>query len=129
MWSKQATREEPPFKLGAWIIPSGGGLGECYNGEDRNPTETGSDWGVWVWDEWRLYEMAPLCYPKWWTTPSEGGTPRYTTTGLGGSRATYAEAYRQMVLSFERQPGALGAGWRGFPEGLSDREGYALLME
>ena len=57
------------------------------------------------------------------------GPPRYTTTGLGWSRATYAEAYRQMVLSFERRPGELGARWPGFPEGLSDQEGSALLME
>ena len=60
---------------------------------------------------------------------AEGGPTRYTTTGLGGSRAPYAEAYRQMALSFERRPGALGARWRGFSEGLSDQEGYALLME
>ena len=76
-----------------------------------------------------MYKWEPLCFPKWWTMPAEGGPARYTTTGFGGSRATYAEAYLQMVLSFQRWPGALGAGWRGFPEGLSDQEGYALLME
>ena len=43
VWSKQATRDEPPFKLGAWII-AGGGWGEYYNGEYRNTIETGSDW-------------------------------------------------------------------------------------
>ena len=46
LWDKQGTREESPFRLGAWMIRRAG-WGECHNGGDRTKTETGSDWGVW----------------------------------------------------------------------------------
>ena len=61
-------------------------------------------------------------------TGRRGTTPVYDHR-VGREPSDLRGAYRQIVLSFERRPGALGARWRGFPEGLSDPEGYALLME
>ena len=60
---------------------------------------------------------------------SRRGTTQVHDHRVEWSQATYAEAYRKMVLSYKKQPGALGARLRGFPKGLSDQEGYALLME
>ena len=84
-----------------------------------------ADWGEWVKGvklgrKWKPYDWAPLCYPEWWTGPVDGTNLTYTR---GAADVTYADAYRERVLNWEMKAGALGAGWRGFPVGLSDKRG------
>ena len=69
VWSRQATRGEPPFKMGGWIIRTRG-YGEWYMGKwEDNATQQadGAEWvtGVEPGRKWKPYDWAPLCYPQW----------------------------------------------------------------
>ena len=116
--------------MGGWIIRTRE-YGDWYMGKWEDNATQQADWGEWVKGvelgrKWKPYDWAPLCYPQWSTDPVDRTKLTYT---LGAADVTYADAYRKIFLDWEMKAAALGAGWRGFPVGLSDQEGYALLME